>query len=107
MNVARCAPSAGNRQPWIFIVVTDPKMKKRHAKIHMDVSCGTTSIAIACDENTSLRNVEEIQKILNLPPNCISISSAYIGIPQNYLTPKSRKELREIVFLNLYGNPLP
>lgn len=27
LEAARLAPSAGNRQPWRFIVVTDPKVK--------------------------------------------------------------------------------
>ncbi|MEM3104889.1 MAG: nitroreductase family protein, partial [Candidatus Bathyarchaeia archaeon] len=28
LEAARLAPSAGNRQPWRFIVVTDPKVKE-------------------------------------------------------------------------------
>jgi len=29
LECARIAPSAGNRQPWVFIVVKDPEIKKR------------------------------------------------------------------------------
>ena len=29
LKAARLAPSAGNRQPWRFIVITDPKVKDR------------------------------------------------------------------------------
>lgn len=29
LEAARLAPSAGNRQPWDFIVVTDPKIKEK------------------------------------------------------------------------------
>ena len=32
LEAARLAPSAENRQPWYFIVVTDPDKRKRIAK---------------------------------------------------------------------------
>lgn len=32
LEAARLAPSAGNRQPWRFIVVRDPELKKRVAE---------------------------------------------------------------------------
>jgi len=32
LEAARWAPSAGNRQPWYFIVVKDPELKKEVAK---------------------------------------------------------------------------
>lgn len=32
LEAARRAPSAGNRQPWYFIVVRDPELKKKVAK---------------------------------------------------------------------------
>lgn len=32
LEAARLAPSAGNRQPWYFIVVRDPELKKRLAE---------------------------------------------------------------------------
>lgn len=33
LEAARMAPSAGNRQPWRFIVVTDPKVKEEIIKV--------------------------------------------------------------------------
>lgn len=33
LEAARLAPSAGNRQPWCFIVVTDPKVKEEIMKV--------------------------------------------------------------------------
>jgi len=32
LEAARLAPSAGNRQPWYFIVVRDPELKRRVAE---------------------------------------------------------------------------
>jgi nitroreductase len=34
LDAARWAPSAGNRQPWHFIIVRDPDMRQRLAKSH-------------------------------------------------------------------------
>jgi len=34
LEAARWAPSAGNRQPWEFIVVTEPETRKRLAEVH-------------------------------------------------------------------------
>jgi len=36
IDAARCAPSAGNIQPWEFIVIRDPKIKKRIAQAALD-----------------------------------------------------------------------
>ena len=32
LNAGRLAPSAGNRQPWHFIVITDPEIKRKLAQ---------------------------------------------------------------------------
>jgi len=140
LDIARYAPSAGNRQPWIFVVVTNPEVKKSLAKIHRwayPLEEAPMGIVIACDKNTSpdsyhvdcanatmyimlalhalglgsvwlqtLRNVEEIQKILNLPQNYIPIAMLAVGYPAESPIPRPRKELREIAFLNTYSNPL-
>ena len=34
LNAARLAPSAGNRQPWLFIVVRDPEVKERMKEVY-------------------------------------------------------------------------
>ena len=34
LKAAMAAPSAGNRQPWHFVVVTDPDMRNKLADIH-------------------------------------------------------------------------
>jgi nitroreductase len=43
LEAGRWAPSAGNTQPWHFIVVTDPDVKRRIAKVCTDSSKKTWS----------------------------------------------------------------
>ncbi|MEM3905002.1 MAG: nitroreductase family protein, partial [Sulfolobales archaeon] len=35
LDVARYAPSARNSQPWVFIVVKDPEVKRKLANVHV------------------------------------------------------------------------
>jgi nitroreductase len=140
LDVARFAPSAGNRQPWVFIVVADPEIKARLAKIHRwayPLEEAPMGIVVACNKDTSpdsymvdcanatmyimlaahalglgtvwiqtLRNVEDIQKILNLPSSYIPVALLAIGYPDESPAPKPRKSLEEIAYLNMFGNPL-
>lgn len=140
LDVARYAPSAGNRQPWIFIIVTDPEVKSRLAKIHRwayPLEEAPIGVVIACNKDTSpdsylvdcanaamyvmlaahafglgtvwiqsLRNIEDIQNILNLPNSYIPVSIIAMGYPAETPYPRARKELKEITYINLYGNPL-
>ncbi len=140
LDVARYAPSAGNRQPWIFIVVNDKEIKSKLASIHRwayPLNEAPVGIVIACDRETSpdsylvdcanttmyimlaahaiglgsvwiqtLRNIEEIQKILNLPKNYVPVAILAIGYPAERPEPKERKDLYEITYLNTYDNKL-
>jgi nitroreductase len=54
----------------------------------------------------TLRNVEDIQKILNLPSSYIPVALLAIGYPDESPAPKPRKSLEEIAYLNMFGNPL-
>lgn len=140
LDIARYAPSAGNRQPWIFIVVTDKDTKSKLAGIHRwakPLGEAPVGIVVACDKNTSpdtyqvdcanatmyimlaahalglgtvwlntLRHVDEVQKILNLPSNYVPVAILALGYPDEFPEPRARKSLSEIVFLNSYGNRL-
>lgn len=137
LDVARYAPSAGNRQPWIFIVVTDPEVKSRLAKIHRwayPLENAPVGIVVACNREVSpesyqvdctcatmyimfaahalglgtvwlqtLRNIEDVQKILDLPSNYIPVAMLAVGYPDEQPIARSRKELKDIAFLNKYG----
>lgn len=140
LDVARYAPSAGNRQPWVFIVITDKELKSKLAKIHQwakPLDEAPLGIAVACDKNVSpdshqvdcanaamyimlaahalglgtvwintLKHVEEVQKLLNLPQNLIPVALLALGHPAESPPPKHRKSLSEIAFVNAYGNKL-
>jgi nitroreductase len=137
LDVARYAPSAGNRQPWIFIVVTDKEVKEKLAKIHRwayPLENAPLGIVVACNKDMSpesyqvdctcatmyimfaahalglgtvwlqtLRNIEDVQHILNLPSNYIPVAMLAVGYPDEQPVAKARKELKDIAFLNRFG----
>jgi len=139
LDVARYAPSARNAQPWIFIVITDEKVKNELASVHSWTSPlknAPLGIVIACNKDLSphsyqvdcanvtmyvmlaahalglgsvwlqtLRNVSEIQKILNLPENYVPVSMLAIGYPDEKPTPRPRKNLNEITFKDRFNEP--
>lgn len=140
LDVARYAPSAGNRQPWIFVIVTDKEVKDRLAKIHRwayPLENAPVGIVVACNKEISpesyqvdctcatmyimfaahalglgtvwlqtLRNIEDVQKILELPSNYIPVAMLALGYPDEQPVARSRKELKDITFLNKFGAPL-
>ena len=137
LDVARYAPSARNSQPWVFIVVKDPEVKKRLANVHLwakPLENAPVGIVIACSTELSpesyqvdcanatmqimlaahalglgtvwlqtLRNINEIQGIVGLPKNYVPVAMLALGYPDERPSPKKRKELKEIVYLNKYG----
>jgi len=139
LDVARYAPSAGNRQPWVFIVVKDRELKSRLAKIHrwaQPLESAPLGIVVACSKTASpdsylvdcanatmyimlaahalglgtvwlqtLRNVDDIRKLVNLPEDYVPVALLAVGYPDEKPEPKPRKSLSEITFLDRYGNP--
>ena len=138
LDVARYAPSARNSQPWVFIVVKDPEVKRKLANVHVwakPLENAPVGIVIACNTEVSpesyqvdcanatmqimlaahalglgtvwlqtLRNVSEIQGIVGLPKNYVPVAMLALGYPDERPSPKKRKELKEIVYLNRYGS---
>jgi len=138
LDVARYAPSARNSQPWVFIVVKDPEIKKKLANVHVwakPLENAPVGIVVACNTEVSpesyqvdcanatmqimlaahalglgtvwlqtLRNVSEIQGIVGLPKNYVPVAMLALGYPDERPSPKKRKELKEIVYLNRYGS---
>lgn len=51
----------------------------------------------------TLRNVEEIRNILNIPENAIPVAIIALGYPNESPSLKPRKPLEEVVFINKYG----
>ncbi|MEM1541608.1 MAG: nitroreductase family protein [Ignisphaera sp.] len=140
LDIARYAPSAGNRQPWIFIIITDKEIKSKLAAVHpwaYPLNDAPMGIVVACDKNASpdsyhvdcanatiylmlaahalglgtvwlqtLKNIEDIQKILNLPSSYIPISMIALGYPAESPQLKPRKSLSDITYIDSYGNRL-
>ncbi len=140
LDIARLAPSAGNRQPWEFIIVKDPGVKEKLARVHAwtgplgraplgivvvgDKEVSPVSYQVDCANATmyimlaahayglgtvwlqTLRNVEDIQRILGLPENKVPVALLAVGWPDEKPVAKSRKELKDIVHVDRYGNLL-
>lgn len=56
LDVARYAPSAGNRQPWTFIVVLNKETRSMLAKIHawaFPLEGAPVNIVVACNKDAS------------------------------------------------------
>lgn len=138
LNISRYAPSAGNRQPWVFVVVKDQEVKEKLSSLHAGSSPlirAPVGVVVACDKNLSsisyqvdcanaamyimlaahalglgtvwlqtMRNVEAIQKILELPENYVPIAIIALGYPAEKPQPRARKQLEEITYLNKYGS---
>ncbi|RLG83545.1 MAG: nitroreductase family protein [Thermoprotei archaeon] len=136
LDTARYAPSAGNRQPWRFIVVDDPSIKEQLANVHpwaWPLKEAPQAIVVVSDKNVSpvsylvdganatiyiqlaahalglgtvwlqtLRNIEDIQRILNLPENLVPVAMLAIGYPDEQSKPKERLPLEELVYYNKY-----
>jgi len=54
----------------------------------------------------TLRNVEEINTILNIPEDYVPVALFAVGYPGEAPTAKPRKSLKEIVYLNRFGKAL-
>jgi len=122
LDAARLAPSAGNSQPWHFIVVKDPQTKKmldisewaQQAPVVV-VGCteapNPTDIAIAFEHlvlaATSFGLAtcwigrwgadEKIKKTLGIPPNVRVLAVTPLGYPAESHAPRPRKPLAQIV----------
>lgn len=51
----------------------------------------------------TLRNIDELKKLLDLPENTVPVALIAIGYPDEIPVLKQRKSLSEITFLNKYG----
>jgi len=122
LEAGRLAPSGGNRQPWHFIVITDPE-KKRMLDISdwaqqapvVIIGCteatGQTDIAIAFEHlvlaatNVGLGTCwigrwgadEEIKNALGIPMNMRVLAVTPLGYPAESPSPRPRKPLSHIV----------
>ncbi|MFV0290145.1 MAG: nitroreductase family protein [Mangrovibacterium sp.] len=147
LEAARLAPSACNRQPWKFIVISDKdNLEKVYAAYpkawfssapQVIVACGEydeawrknsdegkssldLDVAIAIDHMTIQAaelgvgtcwicafDEELVKELLQLPDNVQAIALIPVGYPASAtINKKDRKDLKEIVFYEKYGQTL-
>ena len=139
LEAARLAPSAGNKQPWSFVVVKEAEAKRKVAEACNHQSfVGDASVIIVvfgdpvvsrwyaqdpmiAVEHIALEAVElgygtcwigafnedELKKILGVPQNLRVICAMPIGVPMGMPSPRGRKKVGEVFYLNTYGSPFP
>lgn len=54
----------------------------------------------------TLRRIEEINKLLNVPSNYVPVAIFAIGYPAEKPSARPRRPLEEIVFIDKYGNKI-
>lgn len=139
LHAAIRAPSAGNRQPWHFVVVRDPEVKRAlaHRAAGQNFIAQAPVVVVVCTdaERSAARYGErgtrlyclqdtaaaiahlllaatasglgacwigafdegEAAKILDLPSSLRSIAVIPIGFPGEMPSPRSRRDLSEVV----------
>lgn len=133
LEAARLAPSAGNKQPWIFIYVRDPQVlrmvKNCSPGFYVDA---TAAIVIGVDKKDEQRgtldacfaaenillaahalgigscpivsfNGDAVRKIVNAPESWQPILVVSLGYPDKIPDPPSKRNLSDIVYMDFYG----
>jgi len=97
--------------PAAIAVITDPDVAP--ITYHVDGACVTMYILLTLHALglggvwiNALRYQDEIRKILKIPESKVPIAIVALGKPAEKPKPKPRKELREITYLEYYGNRL-
>ncbi len=98
-EIARFAPSAGNRQPWVFIIV-DGKVKDKLSEIHpwaSPLKNAPLGILIACNREISPTSYQvdcaNVAMYVMLAAHALGLGSVWIQVLRNTL------EVKEIVNL--------
>mgnify|MGYP001772545603 CR=1 FL=1 len=105
LDVARYAPSAKNRQPWVYIVVSDREVKSRLAGIHegaRPLEGAPLAIVVACDRSVAPESYQvdcaNTAMYIMLAAHALGLGSVWIqtlrnieeiqeilGLPSNYI----------------------
>jgi len=132
LEAGRLAPSADNIQPWHFIVVTAPEIKRELSRgmwrsfikdsAFTIVGCGdktnkwsTVDVAIALENMVLAAEAqevgscwigafeeEEIKKLLGIPGNLKVVALVSFGYPAEKPNPRNKKNLETIVHYNRF-----
>jgi nitroreductase len=105
LDLARYAPSAGNRQPWVFVVVKDPEIKDKLASLRSGAAPlvrAPVGIVVACDRSTSQLSYQVdcacVTMYIMLAAHALGLGTVWIqalanteeiqklvGLPENYV----------------------
>jgi nitroreductase len=135
LDAARLAPTGGNRQPWKFVAVRNPKMI-RNIKMFSEGLGGvpTLVIGVCCDdinpvtvmdiamasENVMIQcvdlglgscaiasfNQEAVKKLLEVPAEVQMPLLLSIGYPEGEPRIRPKKELKQVAYEEKYGGEL-
>jgi len=135
LEAGRCAPTGGNRQPWKFIAVRNPK-RIRIIKMFSEGLAGTPTLIIAlltpdknpitmldlgmASENIMIQcvelglgscavcsfNVDIVKKLLNIPEDITLVMLLSIGYPEGEPRVRPKKKLEDISYSENYGEAL-
>jgi nitroreductase len=133
LEAARIAPSAGNRQPWHFIVVENKETIKQLAKSEWAAKAPLMIVGLADQEASpswcsndlgiafehialAVTNLglggcwmgqtgreDLIRKLLGVPNNLSPVAVMPIGVPDESPPPKERKSLSDVVSWEKFG----
>ena len=122
LNAARLAPTGGNRQPWQFIAVRNPKLIRNINMLSEGLSCTQTLIMdmAMASENIMIQcvdlglgscaiasfNKESVKKLLEVPDNVSLPLLLSIGYPEGEARQRPKKELNEVSYEEKYGGEL-
>jgi len=105
LDLARYAPSAGNRQPWVFVVVKDPEVRGKLASLRSGaapLARAPVGIVVACDRSTSQLSYQVdcacVTMYIMLAAHALGLGTVWIqalanteeiqklvGLPENYV----------------------
>lgn len=132
LEAGRLAPSADNAQPWHFIVITDPTIKRKLSKgmwrsfietsAFTIAGCGekndrwsTVDVAIALENMVLAAAAQEVgscwigafeedeaKELLGIPHHLKVVALVSFGYPAEKPSSQGKKNLREIVHYNKF-----
>jgi len=132
LDAGRLAPSGGNRQPWKFVAVRNPKMIRNIKMFSEGISGNPTLIIGVCiedqkpvslmdmamaSENIMIQcvgeglgscaiasfNQEAVKKLIQVPEEVFLPLLLSIGYPDGEPTIRPKKSLKQVAFLEKYG----
>ena len=106
LRAARLAPSAGNRQPWRFIIVRDPEMKKKVAELSINyrgkmqmfiAEADVLVVALGDDENSKGRYLKWVDLDPMIAIEHLVLAAASMGYGTCWIGAFEEYQLKQIL----------